>query len=507
MSHVDSTSPVTHVSLCAGYGGIDLGLHRAIPNLRTIAVSEIEAFACANLVAKMEAGLLDPHLSGRILKPSHGPSFVTAWTSSLAATRASHSAQPASASEPKTHDTSGLTYQPELLQCDQVSVSLKTSRDISALGYPTLCKTWTDWVTERRGAWRARVNAARLTRGSGSSSWPTISVNESKNSVGKSQLDRNSIPLGTMAAWTTPTPWQQEESLDSWATRKAKNKAKGYNGNGQGTPLDMQVKILGQAAPANWSTPRAQEDQSSVEAFNKRADAILARRKPTGGRQKPGLTQEVQMHGQAAPASPNTLGSRQGLSVDWRTPQAQEAGAKVETLFTKDGAPAMPGQRAYRKTPSGKLVLQSQTINQQVEMVQNWATPAARDTQGKRGAAANARKGNPLDTLPNQMAQWGTPTARDHKSGRGNEEREYKELTPMVERQQTGKLNSQWVTQLMGLPMGFVSPSCPASVIKNWPRFVTGWLQATIAPTSCDSSETALCRPSQSERSDFLLAS
>jgi hypothetical protein len=60
MSHVDSTSPVTHVSLCAGYGGIDLGLHRAIRNLRTIAVSEIEAFACANLVAKMEAGLLDP---------------------------------------------------------------------------------------------------------------------------------------------------------------------------------------------------------------------------------------------------------------------------------------------------------------------------------------------------------------------------------------------------------------------------------------------------------------
>ena len=56
---MDTTKPVTHVSLCAGYGGIDLGLKRAIPNLRTIAVSEIEAFACANLVAKMEAGCLD----------------------------------------------------------------------------------------------------------------------------------------------------------------------------------------------------------------------------------------------------------------------------------------------------------------------------------------------------------------------------------------------------------------------------------------------------------------
>lgn len=51
---------VTHVSLCAGYGGIDLGLKRAIRGVRTIAFSEIEAFACANLVAKMESGLLDP---------------------------------------------------------------------------------------------------------------------------------------------------------------------------------------------------------------------------------------------------------------------------------------------------------------------------------------------------------------------------------------------------------------------------------------------------------------
>lgn len=56
---MDTTKPVTHVSLCAGYGGIDLGLKRAISNLRTIAFSEIEAFACANLVAKMEAGCLD----------------------------------------------------------------------------------------------------------------------------------------------------------------------------------------------------------------------------------------------------------------------------------------------------------------------------------------------------------------------------------------------------------------------------------------------------------------
>ena len=56
---MDTTQTVTHISLCAGYGGIDLGLRGAIPNLRTVAFSEIEGFACANLVSKMESGLLD----------------------------------------------------------------------------------------------------------------------------------------------------------------------------------------------------------------------------------------------------------------------------------------------------------------------------------------------------------------------------------------------------------------------------------------------------------------
>ena len=57
---MDTSKAVTHIGLCAGYGGIELGLHRAIRNMRTVALCEIEAFAIANLVAKMEAGLMDP---------------------------------------------------------------------------------------------------------------------------------------------------------------------------------------------------------------------------------------------------------------------------------------------------------------------------------------------------------------------------------------------------------------------------------------------------------------
>jgi len=57
---MDTTPSVTHVGLCAGYGGIELGLKRAIPDLRTVALCEVEAFAIANLVAKMESGQLEP---------------------------------------------------------------------------------------------------------------------------------------------------------------------------------------------------------------------------------------------------------------------------------------------------------------------------------------------------------------------------------------------------------------------------------------------------------------
>lgn len=58
--HVDTTQAITHLGLCAGYGGIELGLKRIFHALRTVALCEIEGFAIANLVAKMEAGHMDP---------------------------------------------------------------------------------------------------------------------------------------------------------------------------------------------------------------------------------------------------------------------------------------------------------------------------------------------------------------------------------------------------------------------------------------------------------------
>lgn len=47
------------LSVCAGGGGLDLGVRLAFPGARTVCYVEREAFACAHLVASMRAGVLD----------------------------------------------------------------------------------------------------------------------------------------------------------------------------------------------------------------------------------------------------------------------------------------------------------------------------------------------------------------------------------------------------------------------------------------------------------------
>ena len=120
------------------------------------------------------------HLFGRILKPSHGQSFVTEWTSSLAVTPANPLAQQASEPARMTQDTCGLGSQMELLPCDPESAFLRTSKDTSALDSEKSLQTWKALVTQRRGEYSQRVRAVRLTSGSASSFWPTIRASEYK---------------------------------------------------------------------------------------------------------------------------------------------------------------------------------------------------------------------------------------------------------------------------------------------------------------------------------------
>lgn len=190
--------------------------------------------------------------SGAISNPFLGASFLDWWTSSLADTRANHSVVPESGQEQTIHDTSGPIYQPELLSCDHVSVSLKTSRDIFRWGCPTLSKTWQDWVTERRGAYLARLKSAHHTSGSGCSSWPTATTRDWKDTGdmsqsmvrkdGKSRLDT----LGRVVQANLNTHGSLPES---WATPQASDHVEGRR-----TDLDSNQKCLGRDLKAQGAS-------------------------------------------------------------------------------------------------------------------------------------------------------------------------------------------------------------------------------------------------------------
>jgi len=118
------------------------------------------------------------HLFGRILKPSLGTSFVTAWTSLLEVTPASRSAQPENDLEEKTQDTCGPTFQTGFEFFNQASASLRMSKGTSRWDCPASSAIWKSWVIKSRGEYSARLNAAHLTKDEESSYLPTPCANE-----------------------------------------------------------------------------------------------------------------------------------------------------------------------------------------------------------------------------------------------------------------------------------------------------------------------------------------
>ena len=221
-------------------------------------------------------------LSGRILKPSLGISFVERWTSSLEASLASHSVVQESETEMKTHDISSHTFWTALEGAGLPLFSLKMLKESSPQNSMEkdgmiqqerqFCsmssESWKEWVIKQRQEYSARVNAAHLTRERGSSSWPTISVNEAKNSQGKSQLNRNTPPLGTavlLADYTSngsQTRIPRQEQGHEGATGIADN------GSGQiwpSRPGQPQFsweppRVVGNAANKGCQGSRGQDD-------------------------------------------------------------------------------------------------------------------------------------------------------------------------------------------------------------------------------------------------------
>lgn len=253
------------------------------------------------------------HLSGRMLKPSHGHSFRVALMSSLAATRASRLAQQASDSARPITATSGHGSPMASTPCSPDAASSRTSRDTSALDCEKSLAIWKASVIQQRGDYSARLKSARLTSGSVSSSWPTATVAEGgkigcqpnygqkglsnhpaivgptlREPLNKSGRAVHQSPstLGSQAGlWPTPNVPNggrvpSQASLDSgkkiqiglenavnWQTPEARN-SMGYHNQKDGTRV---LKLGSQVMAQQWPTPRAEHDSGK---HNGQADTL-----------------------------------------------------------------------------------------------------------------------------------------------------------------------------------------------------------------------------------------
>lgn len=247
---------------------------------------------------------------GLISNPSLGQSFLAAWTSSLEATHASHSAPLENALEPTIHGIFGPTSQAAFDFFSPDSVSLRTSRDTSASASEKSLESWKSWVIERRGEYLARLKLARLTSASACSSWPTTTTRDWKgcgNVVprkdGKHRLDTLEavVMFGPAALANPSTHGSRPGSWAIWGTPAANdaNKTPHCEVNSKQAGLARSVGI--EQAKA-WATPRCSMAQDKQE---------------DSGRHR--LGEQIQ-HGTTGKLNPRWVETLMGLPVGWTMP-------------------------------------------------------------------------------------------------------------------------------------------------------------------------------------------
>jgi len=125
---------------------------------------------------RLRRDYLTSHLSGRILRPSHGRRFTDEWTSSLGASLASRLAPPVGAQETETHDTYGHTssegfeswadlplFSSRMLMESSAPSSQAPDGPIPQ-GHPFCSmssESWSAWLTGQRQEYSRRARSAR----------------------------------------------------------------------------------------------------------------------------------------------------------------------------------------------------------------------------------------------------------------------------------------------------------------------------------------------------------
>ena len=202
------------------------------------------------------------HLSGLTLSPSMHAPFVESWTESQEASHVSHFQAPESEKGKKTQGTYGQASQTLFDFADPDGSSSKTCQDWLPLGCVTSCKTWDEWVTERRGVYSQRKKLALHTKGSESSSWGTPQASDhiegartAKESNQKCLgRDLNQMNWGTPRGSMANSPTQKQIKLGAPA-KKIEDQVMCEEQNGPPAPEKSNTSGKNQGSPKlnpNW---------------------------------------------------------------------------------------------------------------------------------------------------------------------------------------------------------------------------------------------------------------
>ena len=428
---------------------------------------------------RLKVGGSTPRLFSQTLKPSHGESLLDEWISSVGGSLANHSQQLDEKPETKTQDTSGLTLFEEFERWKDLplfsSKMLKASSpqsssltDGQTLKEQVFCtmslESWKDWVTKQRQEYSVRVKSAHPTKESAYSLWVVapISGNPSESLYHPCSEEQTQSEM-----WNTPQA-RDYKGVD-W-----NREARGYNPSLPNqavlsTPRrEAQSSTLGNPQESQWATPNTMDHlpQKSKEALIRQATTVRKGRTAPSNLREQVNPEAMEIYKQAS---------------QWATPQARDY------------------KGSNRRTPDQSQVFGASLPMQMETETKGWAIPTARDFEGAYRGAALVRKDGKLrtDTISTQVTlDWTTPISRDcyeinmsrpipnRKDGKTRMDTMPRQVHH--QEQYKGRLNPRWVETLMGLPVGWVMPSCA----NPW----------TITQMNLDCSETESFPNAQKKR-------
>ena len=181
MHNLNDNHPITVVEFCAGYGGLGLGIKRVLADrMQLVGLCELEGFAQANLVSKMETGLMAqvPIWSNLLTFPYRKfRGLVDIAVAGIPCQPHSHAGKHKGGADER--------FLFDLSRCNQEPSSSRTSKgyfrvecQTELFASPGRLRDWKQWVIGLRQAYSQRVNAVRVTNAGEYSSLPTPCANE-----------------------------------------------------------------------------------------------------------------------------------------------------------------------------------------------------------------------------------------------------------------------------------------------------------------------------------------